>query len=207
MGNLNDNVEQRALEFLAAEYERDGKAGSAEHIRTQPLLPNKARAVRAIAAALRHQPAPVDLEQFREAVGLMLIFGRDDEHARAKRLLALIDSAGKVEVDASFDEWLAKEMPAGTVIGDPSWWADRIARQYSKRTAQQPAAVVDEAMVDAAIAAQDAHWANDDNYPVRAPRSVKGDARLHDKLARGAMRAALTAALASAQPVPVTASA
>ena len=68
MGNLNDNVEQRALEFLAAEYERDGKAGSAEHIRTQPLLPNKARAVRAIAAALRHQPAPVDLEQFREAV-------------------------------------------------------------------------------------------------------------------------------------------
>lgn len=59
MDSQSDNTEQLALEFLAAEYERDGKAGSAEHIRTQPLLPNKARAVRAIAAALRQQPAPV----------------------------------------------------------------------------------------------------------------------------------------------------
>lgn len=66
---------------------------------------------------------------------------------------------------------------------------------------QQPALVVDDALVDAAIAAQDAHWANDDNYPACAPRSVKGDARLHDKLARGAMRAALTAALARAHGV------
>lgn len=40
------NLEQQARELLAAEYGRDGKAGSAEHIRTQPLLPNKARAVR-----------------------------------------------------------------------------------------------------------------------------------------------------------------
>lgn len=61
------------------------------------------------------------------------------------------------------------------------------------------APVVDDAMVDAAIAAQDAHWANDANYPTRAPRSAKGDADLHDKLARGAMRAALTAALSSVQ--------
>lgn len=52
------NLEQQARELLAAEYERDGKPGSAEHIRTQTLLPNKARAVRAIAAALRQQPAP-----------------------------------------------------------------------------------------------------------------------------------------------------
>lgn len=52
-------LEQRAREFFAAEYERDGKTGAAEHIRTQPLLPNKNRAVRAIAAALRQQPAPV----------------------------------------------------------------------------------------------------------------------------------------------------
>ena len=53
------DLEQRARKLLAAEYERDGKNGSADHIRTQPLLPNKARAVRAIAAALRQQPAPV----------------------------------------------------------------------------------------------------------------------------------------------------
>lgn len=43
---------QQARELLAVEHERDGKAGSAEHIRTQPLQPNKARAVRAIVAAL-----------------------------------------------------------------------------------------------------------------------------------------------------------
>ncbi len=39
---------------------------------------------------------------------------------------------------ATFAEWLATEMPAGTVIGDPAWWADRIARQYAKRA--RPAA-------------------------------------------------------------------
>lgn len=53
--NTQDLEEKRAREFLAAEYERDGKAGAAEHIRTQPLQPNKARAIRAIAAALRQQ--------------------------------------------------------------------------------------------------------------------------------------------------------
>lgn len=79
--------------------------------------------------------------------------------------------------------------------------ADRPLNGPRRAAPRQPAAVVDEAMVDAAIAAQDAHWANDDNYPTRAPRSAKGDAELHDKLARGAMRAALTAALARAQGV------
>ena len=53
------DLEQRARELLAAEYERDGKAGSADHIRTHPLLPNKARAIRAIVTALSHQPAHV----------------------------------------------------------------------------------------------------------------------------------------------------
>lgn len=28
-----------------------------------------------------------------------------------------------------FEEWLCKEMPPGTIIGDPSWWAPRIERQ------------------------------------------------------------------------------
>lgn len=193
------DLEQRALEFLAAEYERDGKAGSAHHIRTQPLQPNKARAVRAIAAALRqqslyaaplskpvdrraarlsrrgkrprgvlcvepgaplkaaqdpkgltvkqawwagyragkslppetprhaalrHQPAPVDLEQFREiAEGLHLadqFFDGDDSHwqwddgeffpaskvrAAHKRLLSIIDNAGKVEPACEVRLW------------------------------------------------------------------------------------------------------
>src|SRR3546814_18358989 len=34
-------------------------------------------------------------------------------------------------------------MPAGTVIGDPKWWADRIARQYRVRSGVAPAASVD----------------------------------------------------------------
>lgn len=59
------DLEQRARVLLAAEYERDGKAGSADHIRTQPLLPNKARAVRAIVAALRQQPVVDDASMSR----------------------------------------------------------------------------------------------------------------------------------------------
>ena len=43
-------------------------------------------------------------------------------------------------VDSTFAEWLASEMPAGTVIGDPMWWANRIARQYQVRcTPRHPA--------------------------------------------------------------------
>lgn len=101
--SAQDLEEKRAREFLAAEYERDGKTGSADHIRTQPLLPNKDRAVRAIVAALRQQPAPVDLEQFREAVeclcngaGSMSSAEWARRDAERKRLLALIDNAGKV---------------------------------------------------------------------------------------------------------------
>ena len=48
-----DQLDQRAREFLARQYDLDGKHGSAEHIRTAAvLMPNKARAVRAIAEAL-----------------------------------------------------------------------------------------------------------------------------------------------------------
>ena len=82
-----EDEEQRALEFLAAEYERDGKAGAADHIRTQPLLPNKARAVRAIAAALRQQPAPVvdDTRMARalEWVRVMAMQDADGSHVPA----------------------------------------------------------------------------------------------------------------------------
>lgn len=33
---------------------------------------------------------------------------------------------------ADFTEWLAREMPPGTVISDPRWWAPRIARALSR---------------------------------------------------------------------------
>ena len=32
-----------------------------------------------------------------------------------------------------FEEWLAREMHAGTVIGDPEWWAPRIRRALLER--------------------------------------------------------------------------
>lgn len=35
-------------------------------------------------------------------------------------------------VPTDFAEWLAREMPAGTVIGDPHWWANLIARRYAQ---------------------------------------------------------------------------
>ena len=28
----------------------------------------------------------------------------------------------------SFEQWLSREMPAGTVIGDPLWWAPKIRK-------------------------------------------------------------------------------
>ena len=28
----------------------------------------------------------------------------------------------------NFEKWLCREMPAGTVIGNPSWWAPRIMK-------------------------------------------------------------------------------
>ena len=42
----------------------------------------------------------------------------------------------------TFADWLAHEMPAGTVIGDPKWWAPRIASAYeSALTHARPEAV------------------------------------------------------------------
>lgn len=55
------------------------------------------------------------------------------ELARAMRVVeaaAWMRSAYKLSDEASleFAEWLAREMPPGTVINDPRWWAPRIVR-------------------------------------------------------------------------------
>jgi len=34
--------------------------------------------------------------------------------------------------------WLAREMPAGTVIGDPAWWAPRILQAILSPAQQEP---------------------------------------------------------------------
>lgn len=95
------DLEQRARGFLAAEYERDGKAGSANHIRTQPLLPNKARALRAIVAALRQQPAPVVDDAMRD-----LIEQRDTLLNALKRALPHVEHAYHTHEDLDGSFWI-----------------------------------------------------------------------------------------------------
>lgn len=95
------DLEQRARELLAAEYERDGKAGAAAHIRTQPLLPNKSRAVRAIAAALRQQPE-ISADDARMARALEWV-----------RALTKPCSAEEREMLANVEEAIAAYDPAG----------------------------------------------------------------------------------------------
>src|SRR3546814_15809097 len=41
--------------------------------------------------------------------------------------------------EATFAEWQATEMPAGTAIGAPNWWAHRSARRYRVRSGGAPA--------------------------------------------------------------------
>jgi len=49
----------------------------------------------------------------------------------------LARSTQPVAVPADFTEWLAREMPAGTVIGDPHWWAKLIARRFAQFAANK----------------------------------------------------------------------
>ena len=42
----------------------------------------------------------------------------------------------------NFEKWLCREMPAGTVIGNPSWWAPRIMKAAQAEAQQTIAAPV-----------------------------------------------------------------
>lgn len=99
-------------------------------------------------------------------------------------------AAGEV-VDSTFAEWLASEMPAGTVIGDPTWWANRIARQYQVHcTPRHPAyeGVVGDSMVERAADAYEAA-AESEGFG-----RVEGSERVtHLRFIRAAIDAALQA--------------
>lgn len=121
--------------------------------------------LRTIASCSGHGEKPFGIVTLRDGRELLVL--PDYETTRkAERILseALIPAEAQVQGggDSTFAEWLASEMPAGTVIGDPAWWADRIARQYAKRSAPPSAPVgVDEA---AAIRAFEEHYeANSDD--------------------------------------------
>lgn len=144
------DLEQRARELLAAEYERDGKAGSAEHIRTQPLLPNKARAVRAIVAALRQQPAPVDLEQVdrtdRELLTEFIRICREHKPVGqwpGERLCTAIERM--MERDKLFRFIAEADMAPERGHNGRGGDADRPFSGPRRAEPQQPAPVVDEA--------------------------------------------------------------
>jgi hypothetical protein len=62
--------------------------------------------------------------------------------AVAEKALAAIREArveqGKQEPVAwkEFNEWLHRELPSGTVIGDPGWWASKIYKHFIQNAAQ-----------------------------------------------------------------------
>lgn len=132
------DLEERAIEFLAAEYD-DSDPDYAEFLRSysQPPFADDERAIRAIVAALRQQPAPVDLEQFREAVECWKHHrsGYDDPEAisEADHLLSIIDNAG--EVECPHDAW--------EETGGARRCAD--CHKYLGGAPHQPAPVVDDA--------------------------------------------------------------
>lgn len=43
---------------------------------------------------------------------------------------------------SEFSDWLAREMPPGTVISDPRWWAPRIAARFATTQPPKPAGAV-----------------------------------------------------------------
>lgn len=108
-------------------------------------------AASAVAAALRQQPAPVDLEQFREAVAcwhdaaLPANSVDAERKAEAKRLLSIIDNAGKVEackvvVTRDDDHEIVKVEHNGEVVA-----------QTVHAGGKQPAPVVDDARMARAL--------------------------------------------------------
>lgn len=77
--------------------------------------------------------------------------------------------AGDVEALA---EWLEREMPAGTVIGDPRWWAGRIVRRLSAKPAGDVEGVLSE--VAAERARQDEQWGGPEHDDEHVPFEWNG---------------------------------
>lgn len=79
-------------------------------------------------------PQP-EREAFDLAVDLMRdVYMLPSQREAYERILqAALSARAQGEADGTFAERFAHEMPAGTVIGDPAWWANSVARQYEKR--------------------------------------------------------------------------
>ncbi len=148
------DLEQRARELLAAGWKRAGQHMTAAMVMNGHSGESTRVAIGAISDALRQQPAPVDLGQFREAI----CSWREDSLRKsetyvtytsrtvmakrvteADRLLSIIDNAGKVEC-AEVSGYIA-------TVPDK---CDRIIwrGQYHHLPLHQPAPVVDDALAD-----------------------------------------------------------
>lgn len=115
-------------------------------------------AVSVIADIIRHQPAPVDLEQFREAVEFMQMRGTREQCIRAGDMLqAIIDKSGKV----ASAEPVAYCEPSNPFNSQAFVWngTDREARHSVPlyTSPHQPAPVVDDARMARAL-----EWVRDD---------------------------------------------
>ena len=61
--------------------------------------------------------------------------GDDDATTLTRALHAAINAAPRLDTAepvawAEFNEWMHSELPAGTIIGDPGWWASRIYKRF-----------------------------------------------------------------------------
>ena len=83
---------------------------------------------------------PEDYYWYRESV---LLRQKVADHLAAEAqqpsssLTELRSSPPTVSDYADFAAWLAREMPAGTIIGDPLWWAPLIARRAAELLQRQ----------------------------------------------------------------------
>lgn len=53
------------------------------------------------------------------------------------------NNMSKEAMKLALEDYLSREMPAGTVIGDPKWWAGKIANVLAKQEQGEPVAWVD----------------------------------------------------------------
>lgn len=187
-------------------------------------------ALREEVAALRQQPAPVDLEQFREAVeslcngaGSMSSAEWARRDAERKRLLAVIDSAGKS--CPCGEPTCTESWEPGCGLGESVEHAVPAEREPPRGDelrailARQPAPVVDDELPGMWSQSDFMGGATDAADNARQPAPVVDDAMVERALnakvrnwpvrqlfdseceARIAMRAALTAALTGARTV------
>lgn len=115
-------------------------------------------AMRAIEAALgaASQPAPATgdgatdfstlgaaVRAIQQAIQLIDAPDHPDKMATIRRVLraAIViaedDAAPATGDEREFTAWLVSEMPAGTIIGDPAWWAPRILRAVQASAAHR----------------------------------------------------------------------